>query len=276
MTYTNNGKKIAVVGLGLIGASLAMSLKRAGYCVCGCSHRHETESYALKLGIIDEIRRVEELRGVDCVIVCTPLNIVESTVKEVYSVVGDSAVITDVGSVKGMLKGICGRIVGGHPMAGNEHSGIHAAQADLFRGATYCVVPYDNSRIEDVEFVKNIALAVNAKPVTLSAEEHDSLAADYSHLPHLCAYALSLSAISDKVCIAGGGFTDSTRIACSNPNFWTEVFRLNRSNTLRALNGYTDTLEKMKTFLEKGDYDALCGLLTEAQVKRKALGDDLT
>ena len=265
-------KTVAIVGLGLIGGSLALALKDK-FTVWGCSRKRATEEYALECGMIDEIRGTDNLRGADCVIACTPLKVLRDTVKEIYSAVGDSALITDVGSVKGMLEGLPGRLVGGHPMAGNERSGIEAAENGLFRGAYYCIVPYKNSCDEDVEFVTQIAKTVESIPVTLSPEEHDRLAARYSHAPHMCAYALSESMIDDSATIAGSGFSDSTRIALSDADFWTEVFKLNRRNTLDALDGYMLELGKMKKLLENEDYDALKVELNKARNKRIGLGD---
>jgi prephenate dehydrogenase len=265
-------RTVAVVGLGLIGASLALALK-GKYRVWGCSRSPETEELALSRGYIDEVRAIENLRGADCVVICSPLDSVKQAAERVYEAVGNTAIITDAGSVKSMLEGLSGRVVGGHPMAGNEKSGLHAARADLFENAYYCVVPYKNSLPADVEFVKEMASAAGAKPVVLSAKEHDSLAADYSHMPHMCAYAMSLAAIGERVNIAGSGFLDSTRIACSNPDFWTEVFRLNRENTLESLGKFTESFEKMKKLLEREDYGALRDMLAAARQKRIELGE---
>ncbi len=270
MTQKNGKTKIAIVGLGLIGGSLALALKER-YYVIGCSKNPQTEQYALKCGMVDEIRPISKLKGVDSVIVCTPLSVLKETVRKVYAVVGDSAVITDVGSVKGLLKGEKGRIVGGHPMAGTENSGIAAAKPHLFENAYYCIVPYENSAPADVEFVTRIAAAVKAKPVALSAEEHDLLAAKYSHMPHMCAYALSESVIGGNLSIAGSGFMDSTRIACSDPEFWTEVFRLNRLNTLTVLDSFMSALGDMRDKLESEDYAGLRERIIRARDKRVEL-----
>ncbi len=261
---------VGIVGLGLIGASLAMALKNS-YRIAGCSRNKATEQYALQHGMIDEIRPLDRMRGVSCVAVCTPLHTLCETVRDAFDAVGDSAVITDVGSVKGILEGAKGRVVGGHPMAGNEHSGIHAARAQLFAGATYCVVPYKNSREEDVAFVEQMARAASAQPLRLSAAAHDRLAAAFSHMPHMAAYALTQSAIESEVNIAGSGFMDSTRIAGSDPAFWTEVFRLNRDNVLQALDGYLNELLFLRALLAQEKHDALQARLTQAQQQRKTL-----
>ncbi len=268
-----NGKKtetVAIAGLGLIGASLSLALK-SRYKIAGCDCDKSTEQYALRRGIIDEIRPIEKFAGVSCVFACTPLSVLADTVRAAVAAVRDTAIVTDVGSVKGLLNGIEGRIVGGHPMAGTEHSGIEAAKPHLFENATYCVVPYENSRPEDVEYVANIARKIKAKPIILTAEEHDRLAAYYSHMPHLAAYALSNSAIDENLSVAGSGFMDSTRIACSDSRFWAEVCRLNGDNVLRALNEYICELSELQALLKLGDYSKLENRLREASEKRKAL-----
>ncbi len=273
MTKSNrdNRESIAIVGLGLIGASLALSLRRK-YRIIGCETDEPTRAYALAHGVVDELRPLCDVAGVTAVIVCTPLSVLRETVTAAYDAVGESAVITDVGSVKGILKGLAGRIVGGHPMAGTEHSGIEAAKEHLFENATYCVVPYENSREEDVRFVSSLARAVRAKPLVLSPEAHDEAAANFSHMPHMVAYAL-MAAADDDTRMAGSGFIDSTRIAGSDPVFWTEVLRRNRANVLASLARYERELSTLHALLRQERYDELGAQLHAARKKRLALAD---
>lgn len=256
--------------MGLIGASLALAL-RGKYRIVGVDSDKSTCDYALKHGIVEEIRTIESLRGVDCVIVCTPLKVLRDTVLRVYEAVGDGALITDAGSVKGNLLSLPGRIVGGHPMAGTEHSGIAHAKPHLFEHAYYCVVPYENSRSQDVETVCEIARAAGAEPVIISPIEHDEAVAAYSHAPHIAAYALSASAIGESATLAGSGFSDCTRIALSDPDFWAEVCRLNRENTLSALDKYISELNGMREALRGEDYGLLREKMRSANIKRKNL-----
>lgn len=263
-------KSIAVVGLGLIGASLALGLKPY-YRVIGYDNSEETCSYAIKHKVVDVISPIKDFSGVECVIVCTPVSTVRDTVISVYNAVGDTAVITDVGSVKRNLAGCPGRIVGGHPMAGTEHSGIAAAKPHLFENACYCVVPYERSTDSDVRYVCELAKLVKAIPLVLSAEEHDKAVADYSHAPHLIAYALSSSAIGDNLTVAGSGFMDTTRIAGSDEAFWSEVCRLNRQNVLNSLDKFSSDLQNLRRHLINEDYEALRAELGSARAKRKTL-----
>ena len=263
-------EKIAIAGLGLIGASLALALKDKYYIV-GCEPDAQSAGYALLHGIVDEIRPLEEVDGVSHVFVCTPLTVLKQTVIKAYDAVKDGAIITDVGSVKGILCGLKGRIVGGHPMAGTEHSGIAAAKRHLFENAYYCIVPYADTSESDVRSVEDIVRYIKAKPIRLTPEMHDKEAADFSHMPHIAAYALAQTSIKEGIAIAGSGFMDSTRIASSSPAFWTEVFKMNRANVLRSFDEYLDVLHSVRELLGKEDYENLNKLLSSAQSKRKSL-----
>ncbi len=263
-------KKIGIVGLGLIGGSLAMTLKSKGYTVLGVEKDVEALSYAQNNNVIDKACTIEELRGCEIVFVCVPVAAVPSVCESVYSVVGDEAIITDVASVKGILKSARGRIVGGHPMAGTEKSGIAAAKAHLFENAFYVVVPYESSRAEDVEYVKSLAREMKANPIVMSAKEHDERVSKISHLPHLAAYALVNSALSDDG-FTGTGFMDTTRIASSDAGFWAKISLLNRENLLADMDVYQRELDKIRKAIDKEDESALRAILEKAQDKRKSL-----
>ncbi|MDE7394708.1 MAG: prephenate dehydrogenase/arogenate dehydrogenase family protein [Clostridiales bacterium] len=260
---------VAVVGLGLIGGSIALNLKKV--CrVIGVDTNAETCDYALRNGFIDEVRPLESIKGVDAVLLCTPVEKLKETAAQVYGIVGESALITDVGSVKSVLGNASGRIVGGHPMAGSEKGGIRAAKEHLFENAYYCVIPYKRSSEEDVKSVEALARFLRATPVRLSPEEHDRQAAALSHAPHLAAYALCESALGERA-TPGSGFLDMTRIASSDPAFWTAVCALNRENVLSALDAYTKVLGDYRELLQNEDYDKLRAALENARQKRTAL-----
>ena len=263
-------KKIGIVGLGLIGGSLAIALKENGYSVLGVEKDTDTVNYALKNGIIDESGSIASLKGCEAIFVCVPVAIVKSVCEEVYEAVGDSAIITDVASVKSVLKGVKGRIVGGHPMAGTENSGITASRAHLFENAYYVIVRYENTTDEDVEFIKNIVLMLKAKPMLMTADEHDERASKVSHLPHYLAYALVNYSLK-KEGFTGTGFMDTTRIAGSDEKFWTDVATLNKENILADIEGFSAELEKIKKAIVTSSKQDLLALLGEAKNKRKTL-----
>lgn len=263
-------KRTGIVGLGLIGGSLAMALKEKGYTVLGVENNAEALSYALKNGIIDRAITLNQLVECDIVFVCVPLSLVRPICEQVYSIVGENAIITDVASVKGILNGIKGRIVGGHPMAGTENSGITASKAHLFENAYYAIVPYENSRPDDVELIKNIVKEIKANPIVMPAKEHDEKVSKISHLPHMIAYALVSSALGEDGFV-GTGFMDTTRIASSDADFWTKTAFLNKENLLSDIDGFEKELAKIKKTIEENEVEELKEILKKAQDKRKNL-----
>ncbi len=263
-------EKIAVVGLGLIGGSLAMALKEKGYTVLGVENNAEALSYAYENGIIDEKAEISGLKSCELIFICVPLGFINEVYKQVYSVVGESAIITDVASVKGILNGLPGRIVGGHPMAGTENSGIAAAKAHLFENAYYAIVPYENSAEADVEAVTKIVKEIKANPIIMSAKEHDEKVSKISHLPHAVAYALVSSALGEDGFV-GTGFMDTTRIASSDAKFWTKTALLNRENLLKDIDDFTSEMSLIRSAIEDKDDARLESLFLKAQLKRKKL-----
>ena len=260
--------RIGIIGLGLIGGSMALSLSRS--CdVVGMSRNPETVEYALSSGMITSAARsYSDFAGCDAVVVCTPLSLVKKTVEDVYAALGDTTVITDVGSVKGMLSGLPGRIIGGHPMAGTEQSGIRAAKERLLENAYYILVDY-NDNPADLELVRRIALACGAVPVVMSAARHDRLVAKISHLEHMAAYALVNSAMTGDEHIVGSGFMDTTRIASSSPEFWNTVAALNRGNIVDEMDRYIATLSDLRRDIAAGR--DITAFLAEAKEKRDRL-----
>lgn len=259
--------KIGIVGLGLIGGSLGMAL-RGAYTVKGMAHKAADAEYALDAGIADET--VADLsRFGDCraVIVCTPLAIVRENVAKLASIYPD-AVISDVGSVKGMLSGIPGRVIGGHPMAGTEKSGIRAARPRLLENAYYILTDYGGDG-EALAYMKDVAAAAGAIPVTMSAEEHDKLVGKISHLVHMAAYSLVESAMTGDETIVGTGFMDTTRIASSSPEFWNTVASLNRANIVEDMDGYIKTLSALRDDIAAGR--DITPFLRDAKSKRDRL-----
>lgn len=243
--------KIGIIGLGLIGGSMAIAL-RGKYDVIGMSRNPDTAAYALDEGMISSVATsYSDFSDCTAVIVCTPLAVVEKTVRDVRNALGDGVIITDVGSVKGMLCGIKGRLIGGHPMAGTEQSGIRAAKERLLENAYYILVDY-NDNPKDLETVRNIVLACGAVPVVMTADEHDRLVAKISHLEHMAAYSLVSSAMTGEEEIVGSGFTDTTRIASSDPSFWNTVAHLNRDNLVREMDGYIATLSALRGDIAEG------------------------
>lgn len=247
--------KIGIVGLGLIGCSLAMSLNDS-YEVVGVDSDRDAVSYCVQNGIITA-QGLTALRGCKAVFVAVPVNAVERTVKQVHTIVGDSAVITDTASVKGYLKDMPPRFVGGHPMAGTEQSGCRAARKGLMENAFY-ILTYDKENealSADAETVSEIVKKAGAIPVHMSAQEHDRAVSMVSHLPHMVAYALANCVLSPRDNygeLASGGFLDTTRIASSSPDLWQSVVKANREEVLSAMDDFISQFLTLRGYIEQG------------------------
>ncbi len=243
--------KIGIVGLGLIGGSIALALNKK-YEVVGMSRSASTVEYALKEGIISSAaEKYDDFKEAKAVFVCVPLTRVKDEVSALYDALGDSVIITDVGSVKGMLSGQRGRIIGGHPMAGTEQSGIHAAREKLLDNAYYILVDY-NGNEADLAYIKELVRSMGALPREMTASEHDALVAKISHLEHMAAYSMVNAVLDGDDEIVGSGFMDVTRIASSDPELWNAVSALNRDNIVSELGRYIEILSSLRGDIAAG------------------------
>lgn len=259
-------RKIGIIGLGMIGGSLAKALSDK-FSVLGYDNDIATCEYAESNGFC-VIAPPEKMGECEIVFVCVPLAVMQNTLDELHKAVGDKVILSDVGSVKQPFANSNGRYVGGHPMAGTERGGIKAAKAHLFQNA-YWVITGEG---EDAERVKEVVEATGAIPVKMTAEEHDRAVGEYSHTPHAVAYALVSSALGNGAApIAGSGFLDMTRIAQSDEKFWTEVFKLNRDNVLSGISSVTSELNKISEMLSRRDYKSLESFISSARQGRAAL-----
>lgn len=263
-------KKAGVAGLGLIGGSVALTLKKQGFYVVGSETDGEVSRYALDRGVVDEIGGTESFRGCEVVFVCVPVKHVAEVCREALAVTDGGAVVTDVASVKCITEDLGGRFIGGHPMAGTEKSGIAAARSHLFENAYYVLVKGKQASEDDLRYMTDLVGAMKARPVVMTAAEHDRRVSKVSHLPHLAAYALSELALKVDG-FTGTGFMDTTRIAASDPEFWTDVTMLNRKNILADLDEYVAMLKGMRAAIAEGDREGLRSTLASAQSKREAL-----
>lgn len=259
--------KIGIIGLGMIGGSLAKALGDS-FDVLGYDTDLATCEYAEKNGFC-KIVSLGGMTECEIVFVCVPLSAMEKTLDELYGIVGEKVIISDVGSVKLPFAATRGRYVGGHPMAGIERGGIKAAKAHLFENAYWCVTTSG----DDAERVVSVIKSTGALPVRMTAEEHDKAVAAFSHTPHAVAYALVSAALGSSGIspIAGSGFLDATRIAQSDEGFWTQVFKLNKDNVLSGIQAVTRELNCIHDMIEKGDFSSLESYLKRARSKREAL-----
>lgn len=264
-------EKIGVLGLGLIGGSIALRLKER-YDVVGVARKAEVRAAAEAAGITTAASETAFV-GCKAVFVCVPVTSTVACIRRVYDAVGDSAILTDVAGIKGILSDLhLPRLVGGHPMAGTEHSGFAAAKPHLFENAYYPIVPFDASEA-DVRAVESLVEVLGARPVRIDADTHDRYVAEISHTPHVLAYALA-ALPEGALGVAGTGFYDMTRIARSDPAFWSEIVLGNRNNVLSALDGVEANIAAMRRAVEAGDGETLTRLFAAGQAKRVRLEED--
>ncbi|MFQ5509447.1 MAG: prephenate dehydrogenase [Leptospirillia bacterium] len=275
--------RVLVVGVGMIGGSLGMRLRRSGACgeVIGSDSAPLDE--ALNQGAIDRAGPLEDLASqADLVILCTPVGTLENIARNIAPHLKPEAVVTDVGSVKGDVVAALaplfkGRFVGAHPIAGKESSGVAAADPDLFEGANCILTPEEHTDPDATERVEALWRWAGSNLIRMIPEVHDRVFASVSHLPHLVAYAL-MDTVSragseeiDPVAFAAGGLKDFTRVAASNATMWRDICLHNREAILESLDGYRKSLEQLQGAIENGDGNALEEVFSQARSVRERL-----
>jgi prephenate dehydrogenase len=281
-------KTLAVIGVGLIGGSFAMALRRAGAVtnVVGFDRDPSATQRATELGVIDTAAGSvsEAAKGADFVLLAVPVRASAAVLHDIGLSMDPAAVITDVGSTKaevvrtarGELRERFARFVPGHPIAGREASGVENASADLFRGARVVLTPGESTAADAAEAVRGAWETVGARVAVMAPEEHDRIFAAVSHLPHLLSFALvsELAARPDAAELlgfAGGGFRDFTRIAASSPEMWRDIALQNREALLAEIDRYGAQLAVFRALIDKGDAPGLERLMTEARASRDSL-----
>jgi len=265
-----NIKNITIIGLGLIGGSLALSLKKLNndFIVTGYDSVPEAINIAIYRKIIDKAAADyrDAVKNADLVIIATPVRLIVEVANNIKDDLKSGAIITDVGSAKENIVENMNKIlpedvifIGGHPMAGSENDGILSARQDLFMNVFYVLTPTDNTKTEALVALHTLFTKVGAKVITISPKEHDKIVALISHLPHIL--STNLVALVDnrqkelnnlfKLC--AGGFRDMTRIAASNPKMWIDISFENKKEIINALNEYISYLNIFKENLLNGN-----------------------
>ena len=282
-------KRVAIVGVGLIGGSFAMGLRRAGVAgtIVGADRDPQALERGVALGVLDEAAAspTEAAREADLIVAAVPVRAIGAVLRDVAPAMPAHAVVTDVGSTKADVARIAReelrerfrRFVPGHPIAGRETSGVDSASADLFKGARVVLTPEAEVNAEAVELVRQAWEAIGARVTLLDAEAHDRVFAAVSHLPHVLSFAL-VSELAERADaaelfgFAAGGFRDFTRIAASSPEMWRDIALQNREALLEELDRYGARLAVFRELVEKGDGPGLQRLMAEARASRQALG----
>ncbi|MBL6749403.1 MAG: prephenate dehydrogenase/arogenate dehydrogenase family protein [Nevskia sp.] len=280
-------RRLAVIGLGLIGGSLARALRQAGAVasLCGFDTDPEQVRQALALGVIDcaGADAAEAARGADLVVVAVPVLATAAALRACAPALTADTVVTDVGSTKLSVLAAAGevfgqvpaRFVAGHPIAGTERSGVANAQAGLFRGHRVILTPHAAQDAAALALVAGLWQACGARVVTMEAQRHDAIFAATSHLPHLLAYsfvdmlARLPGAEGDIFPNAGGGFRDFTRIASSSPRMWHDILRANAQPVGALLRQQIAELQELNGMIEQGRWEELLAVFERARAARE-------
>lgn len=285
MTTAKPFRRVAFIGLGLIGGSLAAAMRRRGLAqqIVASARSVQTLDDGKALGLIDEgfVDPADAVRGADLVVLAMPVGATEAALCAVRDALSVDAIITDVGSVKGAVidaaRAALGRLpagfVPGHPIAGGEKSGVTAANADLYVNHKVILTPLESTSQDALHRVRDLWTAVGASVLVMEPAHHDEVLAATSHLPHLLAYTLvdCLAHMQDNREIfryAAGGFRDFTRIASSDPVMWRDIFLTNRNASLKVIDQFTRDLDAMRAAIAGGDGEAMLGVFTRAKAAR--------
>ena len=280
---------VALIGLGLISSSIALSIRRKdkNVRITGTSRSHETRLKAAELGICEVVENsVEAVKGADLVILCVPVGAMASVVQEFASALEPGVTLTDVGSVKveviaSIMPLIPSNIdfIPGHPLAGTENSGPEAGFSTLFDNRWCLLTPLEECSAKSIQRLRFFWEALGAKVDLMDAEHHDLVLAVTSHVPHLIAYTMvgvadDLANITKTEVInySAAGFRDFTRIAASDPTMWRDVFLKNKEASLEILGRFTEELTVLQRAVRRGDGDLLFEYFTRTRdVRRKIL-----
>ncbi len=281
--------RVALIGVGLIGSSLARALRRDSpeTEIIACARRAETLAAVRRLAIADATTHdpAQAAAGADLVVVATPLSAYAEIGEKIAAVLKNGAILTDVGSVKQaairdlgphLPQGV--HFVPGHPVAGTEHSGPELGFAELFRDRWCILTPLPDAASEPVAAVGRMWEGFGMRVVTMSADHHDKVLAMTSHLPHLIAYTivgtatnLEESLKSEVIEFSASGFRDFTRIAASDPVMWRDIFLNNREAVLEIVQRFTEDLTALQRAIRWGEGDKLQELFSRTRAIRRSI-----
>jgi prephenate dehydrogenase len=278
-------RTLCIVGLGLMGGSFALALRASGYPgrLIGVSRSAETLRYAQAQGIVDlATDDLGAAREAEVVVLCTPARTIIAQIGQLASLCKPGAILTDMGSTKvkiaRAMDALPGhlRAVAAHPMCGKEAAGIQAADAGLFRGAPWLIIPTARTDDEALSVVRALAERVGASPRILDADQHDALLAFASHLPY--ALAVALVAATEQFSlnrpevweVMAGGFRDTSRVAASDVTMWLDILLTNAEPVLGAVRDVQFALDQFTALLERRDEAGLRAFLQAAAQARKA------
>jgi len=278
---------VCIIGTGLIGGSLALAIRQAGFCkeIIGAGRTEATLIKAVELGVIDryDTSISNAAQDADIVVVCVPLGAMHAVFEQISAAEIENTIITDAGSAKQSVINEAELVFGekfqnfvpGHPIAGTEQSGVGAAFPELYQNRRVILTPTENTSFDALEKVRAMWQSAGAEVETMSAEHHDLVLAGTSHLPHLLAFGLvdclnNLEDVDEIFRFAAGGFRDFTRIASSDPVMWRDICLSNRDEVMVMMRRYSAEMEKIYRALEAGDGEKLREIFERAKKARDA------
>mgnify|MGYP000011754954 CR=1 FL=1 len=279
-------RRVAVIGLGLIGGSLASAIRtqQLAGMVTGFDTRQDELALGVELGVIDEAAdSIEQaVKGSDLVVLAVPVRATRAVLEQIRPVIEEGAMLSDVGSTKSSfvadVEAVFGElppwVIPGHPIAGSEKSGIRAARPDLFAHHKVILTPAQNTDQDGLKRLRTVWEGAGATVLTMSVGYHDEVLAATSHLPHLIAFSLvdTLAGEDENMDIfryAAGGFRDFTRIAASDPVMWHDIFLSNRDAVLRVIDHFTEDLDQLRAAIACGDGATLLRVFSRAKAARE-------
>ncbi|KJR41822.1 prephenate dehydrogenase [Candidatus Magnetoovum chiemensis] len=277
--------KTAIIGVGLLGASIALALKEKKLTreIYGCGRQEERLKTACQIGIIDKysLNYKDLCSDADLIILATPVGTFRNIVEHITPHLKNGTILSDVGSVKGSLVYEIENsmpddayYVGAHPIAGSEKSGFEAAASSLFDGANCIITPTDKTNKNALSTIKTLWETLGCNIIILSPQKHDAIFSSISHMPHIIAYALvnTIGEIDpDFLKYSGRGFIDTTRIAMSSSNLWRDICLLNKENIITHIEIYKNNLDKLKSYIENSSSETLSEEIEKARCLRLAL-----
>jgi prephenate dehydrogenase len=283
--HMNSSSNIAVIGLGLIGGSLAIRLREKGLAgqILGVDASETHAALAIERGLVDRIATLEEaIEAADVIALATPVDVLRALLPRVLDRV-DRQIVFDLGSTKADLTAVVaghpkrGRFVATHPMWGTEYSGPAAAVSGAFEGKTVILCDVEDSDPDALDWARNMYATIGMRISEMDAESHDIHAAYVSHISHITSFALANTVLEKEreddaiFGMASAGFESTVRLAKSNADMWVPIFRQNRENVLDVLNEHISQLRKFKSCLEKENWEYLHELIRDANRIRRII-----
>lgn len=278
---------VAVIGIGLIGGSLAIDLRKRGFAdkIIGVDNNIQHQNIALLCGLVDETSTLENaIDRSDLIILCTPVDSNSAILPRIlYRIGGTSKVVTDMGSTKAGIAAVSkdhpyrGRYVAAHPMAGTEYSGPMAAHGRLFDYKTAIICDPQLSDPDALKTVQEMLAVLNMKTVFMNSSEHDIHVAYVSHISHITSFSLALCVLDKEheaeniLTLAAGGFESTVRLAKSNGETWAPIFTENADYILEVMDTYIEKMNLFRKMISEKDIEGLKGLMGEANKIQKIL-----